>query len=45
MARLEENVAAVDVRLSDEDMHLIDAAAPRGAAAGDRYPDMTNINI
>ena len=35
---LEENVAAAGVRLSREDLARIDAVAPKGAAAGDRYP-------
>jgi len=35
---LEENLAAVAVRLTTEDLATIDAVAPRGAAAGDRYP-------
>ncbi|HEX4216250.1 MAG TPA: aldo/keto reductase [Candidatus Dormibacteraeota bacterium] len=36
---LEENVAAVDIRLSKEDLAAIEAAVP--AAAGDRYPEST----
>jgi len=36
-ARLEENVAAVDLTLSPADLATLDALAPRGAAAGDRY--------
>jgi aryl-alcohol dehydrogenase-like predicted oxidoreductase len=35
---LEENVAAVDVRLTPADLARIDAVAPRGVASGDRYP-------
>ncbi len=35
---LEENLAALDLRLSPEDLARLDQAAPRGAAAGDRYP-------
>ncbi len=42
---LEENVAAADVSLSDDDLARIDQAAPVGAAAGDRYPDMSPVNI
>ncbi|HEX6458791.1 MAG TPA: aldo/keto reductase [Thermoleophilaceae bacterium] len=42
---LEENVAAADVSLTDEDLARIDEAAPVGAAAGDRYPDMSPVNI
>jgi aryl-alcohol dehydrogenase-like predicted oxidoreductase len=35
---LEENVAALDIVLTDEDQARIDAVAPRGVAAGTRYP-------
>ncbi len=35
---LEENVAALDVHLSPEVLAEIDAVAPRGAVAGERYP-------
>lgn len=34
---LEENVAALDVELTADDLARIDAVAPRGAAAGERY--------
>jgi len=37
-ARLEENAAAGDVLLTDHDLARIDELAPRGAAAGERYP-------
>ncbi len=40
---LEENVAALEIELSAEDLARIDAAAPRGAAVGDRYADMSPI--
>jgi aryl-alcohol dehydrogenase-like predicted oxidoreductase len=42
---LEENVAAAEVSLSDEEISRIDEAAPMGAASGDRYPDMSPVNI
>jgi aryl-alcohol dehydrogenase-like predicted oxidoreductase len=42
-AYLEENVAAADIHLTDDELALIDEAAPKGAAAGDRYPDMRSI--
>jgi aryl-alcohol dehydrogenase-like predicted oxidoreductase len=44
--RLEENVGALDVVLSENDLRRIDAAAPKGATAGDRYPEggMRTIN-
>jgi len=41
---LEENVAATDVTLSPEDLRRIDEVAPKGAAAGERYPDMSAVN-
>lgn len=37
-ARLDENLGALKVSLSAEDVARIDAAAPKGAAAGTRYP-------
>jgi aryl-alcohol dehydrogenase-like predicted oxidoreductase len=36
---LEENAAAVDVKLSAEDLRRIDEVFPREAAAGARYPE------
>jgi aryl-alcohol dehydrogenase-like predicted oxidoreductase len=36
---LEENLAAAQVRLGPAILARIDEAAPRGAAAGDRYPE------
>jgi aryl-alcohol dehydrogenase-like predicted oxidoreductase len=42
---LEENAAAVDITLTPDDLARIDSAAPRGAAAGDRYPDMSRVNV
>ena len=35
--RLEENVAAADIELSEEDLEVIEQIAPRGAVAGKRY--------
>jgi aryl-alcohol dehydrogenase-like predicted oxidoreductase len=44
IARLEENVAAVDVQLTGEDLDRIERAAPKGAAAGERYnPEMLEL--
>jgi aryl-alcohol dehydrogenase-like predicted oxidoreductase len=40
---LEENVAATETALSEEDLRRLDAAAPVGAAAGDRYADMSSV--
>lgn len=36
---LEENASAVDVRLDADDLQRIDEVAPKGAAAGPRYPE------
>ncbi|MCW2831535.1 MAG: aldo/keto reductase [Aeromicrobium sp.] len=36
---LEENVAAADIELTDDDLAALDAAAPLGVAAGERYPE------
>jgi aryl-alcohol dehydrogenase-like predicted oxidoreductase len=42
---LEQNVAAVAVRLTPEDMQRIDEAVPKGAAAGHRYADMSHVTL
>jgi aryl-alcohol dehydrogenase-like predicted oxidoreductase len=41
---LEENAAAADLELSEDDLRRIDEAAPAGAAVGDRYPDMSTVH-
>jgi aryl-alcohol dehydrogenase-like predicted oxidoreductase len=41
---LEENVAAADVELTEDDLRALDEAAPKGATAGDRYPDMSALH-
>jgi aryl-alcohol dehydrogenase-like predicted oxidoreductase len=45
--RVEENVGALNVVLSENDLRRIDAAAPKGAAAGERYPEggMKSVNL
>ena len=42
---LEENVAAAAIELSAEELRRIDAAAPPGAAAGERYADMSPLDL
>ena len=44
---LEENVAAADVELTAEDLASIEVVAPRGVAAGERYPaeHMSRVNV
>jgi aryl-alcohol dehydrogenase-like predicted oxidoreductase len=44
VAYLEENAAAADVPLSDDDLRRLDDAAPAGTTAGDRYPDMSTVH-
>ena len=41
---LEENVAALGINLTREDLERIDQAAPKGAASGERYEDMSAVN-
>ena len=41
---LRENIAALDIVLSADDLAALDAVAPVGAAAGDRYADMSSVN-
>ena len=41
---LEENVAAAAISLSPAELARIAAAAPKGATAGLRYPDMSTVN-
>lgn len=42
---LEENIGAIAIELSKEDLARIDEAAPKGAAFGDRYADMRSVNL
>jgi len=44
LSYLEQNVAAAEIELSEEDLRRIDEAAPADAAAGDRYADMSSVN-
>ena len=37
--RIEENVGALDVELTDDDLRRLDEIAPVGVAAGTRYPE------
>jgi aryl-alcohol dehydrogenase-like predicted oxidoreductase len=43
-AYLEENAAADDVRLTPDDLRRIDEVMPMGAAAGERYSDMSAVH-
>jgi len=39
-AHLEENLAALDITFTQEELARIDEIAPKGVAAGERYPEM-----
>jgi aryl-alcohol dehydrogenase-like predicted oxidoreductase len=43
---LEQNVTALDIKISDEDIRRLDEIFPTGAAAGERYPEhmMSMVN-
>ena len=41
---LEENAAAAEVKIDEEIQSLLADAAPHDVAAGERYPDMSNVN-
>lgn len=42
---LQENLLAVEVELSTDELKRIDHAVPRGSVAGARYADMSNIGV
>jgi aryl-alcohol dehydrogenase-like predicted oxidoreductase len=41
---LEENVGATKITLTADELQRIDAVAPKGVAAGDRYSDMSTVH-
>jgi aryl-alcohol dehydrogenase-like predicted oxidoreductase len=41
---LEENVAALGVSLTEDDLAALEQAVPRDAVVGDRYADMSTVN-
>ena len=40
---LEENVAALDIKLTVDDVRRIEEVAPKGAFSGERYPNMAYV--
>jgi len=44
VSRLEENLAALDIALSDTEIAALNSAAPIGVTSGERYPDMSSVN-
>jgi len=45
VAYLEENVAALDVELTEDELQGLEEVFPVGITAGDRYGDMSTVNI
>jgi aryl-alcohol dehydrogenase-like predicted oxidoreductase len=45
LAHLKENLAAIDIALSANDLARIDAVIPPGAAAGPRTRDLDRVNV
>ena len=45
IGHLEENVKAASITLSAEELKRIDEVAPHGVTSGDRYPDMSRVNV
>jgi aryl-alcohol dehydrogenase-like predicted oxidoreductase len=41
---LKENIAAMDIELSEDELGRLDSAVPHGSASGNRYPDMSTVN-
>lgn len=41
---LKENIAAVDIKLSEDELKDLNKAIPFGITAGDRYPNMSTVN-
>ena len=45
VSRLEENLASLEIQLSESDLNALNAIAPIGVTAGDRYADMSSVNV
>jgi aryl-alcohol dehydrogenase-like predicted oxidoreductase len=44
IGHLEENIAAVEIELTSEELARIEEVAPKGVAVGDRYPSMAAVD-
>lgn len=42
--RVDENAEAASISLSAEELAQLEELCPKGAASGDRYPDMSSVN-
>jgi aryl-alcohol dehydrogenase-like predicted oxidoreductase len=45
IGHLEENIAAAEIELTSEDLARIDEVAPKGVAAGERYPSTSMASV
>jgi aryl-alcohol dehydrogenase-like predicted oxidoreductase len=45
IGHLEENIAAAEIELTAEDLARIDEVAPKGVAAGERYPSTSMASV
>jgi aryl-alcohol dehydrogenase-like predicted oxidoreductase/drug/metabolite transporter (DMT)-like permease len=45
VAYLEENVAALEIELTEDELRGLEEAFPVGVTAGDRYGDMSTVNV
>jgi aryl-alcohol dehydrogenase-like predicted oxidoreductase len=41
---LQDNIAATNIELDEEDIQRLEQAAPKGSFTGQRYPDMSTVN-
>ena len=44
VSRLEQNLAACSISLTEDDLAALDRAVPKGSASGERYADMSSVN-
>ena len=42
---VEENIAATNIKLSQEDLNLLESIIPLGTHTGDRYANMSGVNL
>jgi aryl-alcohol dehydrogenase-like predicted oxidoreductase len=42
---VEENIEAAEMRFSESELRELDDLAPKGSAVGDRYADMSRVNL
>jgi len=45
ISRLEENLGSLEITLTEREIRELDEVAPVGVAHGERYPDMSTVNV